>query len=277
MIEYITAALVAVGGLIASKPFLMRMAIQYAFKFAMVKSLNWLKNYRKLFPQDSQEWADCKEVLEAVLVLQRLLGQKLGLYVPIKQLETRRFPKDRKAKRIELKQVRNQKTRRIRQMKRNKRGGPRIGGKTFIMILVAASILFCGSAIAEDEPVSVWTWQFKTTFAVWYNIDDFEPDSLALVNLGQWTGLFDLPINVAVGLKNFEQVEVSGEQWWDDLEPVVGISMDTKPLLELLPVLGSWIEKIPDAVSFGAGITAKLESLDDLDDLDFGLWVGITL
>ena len=150
-----------------------------------------------------------------------------------------------------------------------------------LMVLLAMVIMVSGtikvfaaeSAIVESD----WEWTLKTEIAVWYNVNDFDPDSLFLFKIGRYSGLFDLPIDVSVGLRNFEQVETSGDQWYHDIEPVVGVSMDAKPLLELLPVLGQWIEKIPNAVSFGIGITAEIEQLDDLEDIHLGVWVGIAL
>ena len=150
-----------------------------------------------------------------------------------------------------------------------------MSARKLIIVTIIIAVFACFYAFAE-EPVTVKTLQFpfQFTMGAWYGVKDFEPQSLAYITLAEYSGLLDIPIGIDLGLLNFEQVEVSGDNWWNDLDPVIGIHVDTMPVLEKLPILGTWLEKIPDALTVGGGITAPL---DDLGNVDLGVYIGFSL
>ena len=143
--------------------------------------------------------------------------------------------------------------------------------KKLIMSLVAATILFCGfTAMAEDE-VADLTFLQHYAIGVAYDLNDFDDHSIAFISLVTWRDV----LNFDVGLVDFEQVQTEGDLWWQDLNPVAGLSADVQNLGKLVPQIQPILDWIPNWVGIGAGFYSELDELTGLDDVDALLYVTI--
>ncbi len=129
-------------------------------------------------------------------------------------------------------------------------------------IIIIIACLVCVNAIAA-EPIEIvdndWTYlqHISTGFA--WELGSMESHSIAFLSAVTWRDM----INFDVGLIDIEKVEADGDRWYNDLKPIVGISVDVLKLLDEVPQLEPIIGWVPNAVGLGAGIHFELESDHD--------------
>ena len=139
-----------------------------------------------------------------------------------------------------------------------------------LIIGIVLAICLCGSVQAADT-ASDWTYLTHFAIGVAYDLDDFDNHSIAFASVITWKDTFNLDI----GLIDFEKIEAEGTLWWQDLNPVVGISADLTKISELVPQVAPYLGWIPEWVAIGAGFYTELDEFIDMDDIDMIMYATV--
>ena len=268
MEEIVGPILVAIAMWIGSRPFVQRKLISMAFRYGIRYVLKLVNKYHYSFPEGSQERADMREIVEAITILARLLGEKIGIPIKPKILEPGR---SRASRRDEKKESRNKwkyEQRKVHTMQKKKTKELREALRNsvkIVLILIAMTFCFnvCATGYGEVDAngwgrIVFFEHEPFLAIGIAWDMDDWEKHSYAYTTPATWKNSF-LDIDFNVGLIDFEQVETTGDLWYESLNPAVGLSVDVLQALERFPVLEQVIDYIPGFVSVGTGIYLRAE------------------
>ena len=132
---------------------------------------------------------------------------------------------------------------------------------------------FCWSTepvnLLEEPEADFQYFTSVMNLGILYDANDGSRHSYWYMRIVEYKGL----ISLDVGLRDFEQVEVNGDMWWQDLSPTIGLGVDVFTALEYVPALESIIDTIPDYIRVGAGVSLDLETGDATGYVAFTLTI----
>ena len=263
--EWLAAGSAAIVTFIASKPFIWRVLITKMLKMGFRWILKEAAKYRETYPVNSPEYLVAKEGTEAVKALIEFLAYKLGIYAyPQKHQEPKMVKKMIKNK------VKETWKERKKDMKKKRQSG---GGMNYMpkMFIVLMLVVLVFPAIAvEPAPMidgSNADWKYMQHYAVGiaWDMSNGAEHSIAFASVITYKDL----LNIDAGLIDFEKVQASGDYWYNDLEPIIGISADVFGVLDLIPQVAPLIGWIPDCVGAGVGVHIEVENDHDVKPMAY--------
>lgn len=140
--------------------------------------------------------------------------------------------------------------------------------KTMILLAVCVALFSLqgyaveplAPAVIEEKAID---WQVFSHFAIGaaWDLGTGEEHSIAFISILTYRDM----INFDIGLIDFEQVNNSSDQWYENVSPGIGISADVISLVEEYTGLGRLVEWIPDIVGIGIGTYLEVDDIDDLN------------
>jgi len=140
--------------------------------------------------------------------------------------------------------------------------------KTMILLVVCAALFSLqgyaveplAPAVIEEKAID---WQVFSHFAIGaaWDLGTGEEHSIAFISILTYRDM----INFDIGLIDFEQVNNSSDQWYENVSPGIGISADVISLVEEYTGLGKLVEWIPDIVGIGIGTYLEVDDIDDMN------------
>ncbi len=232
-----------------------KISLKIALKFGIWLLVRRMRKEVEKAQKDPIKHQAYKEIANALLTICRNVALLYGINVKIKFID----PMIQNTKRTK----RTEKTKRIR----NRRMRRHMSKMKILLILLVAVFAICGcskdaesvEAIAEKDV----DWVVFSHFAIGaaWDLGTGEEHSIAFISILTYKEL----LNIDLGLIDFEDVQNSNDQWYENVSPGIGISADVIGLVEEYSGLGKLVEWIPDIIGIGIGAYLEIDSIDDMD------------
>lgn len=238
-----------------------RFIISLILSFAVKRLLHYMKSLLNKFDGDQEMRHNYKEVYEGLIGLINILNTKLKLRIKAKEL--RPDYKTRKTKKNEKHDL-DKLERKKRKMEKYKKWKKRLGQSRWwgmlVMLLIINTLASAAAPVGFGEAEAVepldleWKFCQHLSIDVAWELGMADEHSIAFLSVVTWRDM----LNLDLGLVDFEEVQSANEQWYDDINPSVGVSADVINLIEQVPGVSNLTQWIPDVVGIGIGAYMEL-------------------
>ena len=262
-IGIVIAGLSGLAAWIEQRSWAQRKLINAGGKWLMKKALKNTRKYRGTFSNEDRELLLVGKLMDYLWKIIGIMAE-LGFDVKPKKMQSPlkklvEIPFDKKQIKQNFKKGRAKMKQRDKETLKRLRDNLKMGGLTLLIAIMCLSWCVDTPAVEFIDPEPI-TADFKLFpraphFSILWDAKDWAQHSQISISIVGYKGILFLDF----GLVDFEQIETSGDHWWQTLNPSGGITLDLIETARLVPQIEPYIAYIPEYVFLGVGWYARLE------------------